>query len=302
MPKTLPPPLELDVLLTSWELSLRAERKSPETVKSYTAGVRGFLRWCEASGEVPAVDRVLVQRYTADLLDGGAAAATARSRQLGMKRFAAWLVDEGELDADPIAGLKPPKLDQQAVDPLTQDELKALIKACSGKSLRERRDEALVRLIAETGIRASEAVGMKVSEVDLTRGMATVYRGKGGKGRIVPFGPQTATAIDRYLRLRRAHARADSPDLWVGDRGKGFSYDGLYVALRYRAELAGIKGFHPHKLRTTFATRWLAGGGSEGSLMAVAGWARRDMIDRYTRATASERAADEARKLALGDL
>lgn len=301
MPKTLPK-LDLAVLLDSWELSLRAERKSPETVKSYTAGVRGFLRWCETNDEVPTVDRTLVQRYTADMLDGGSAAATARSRQLGMKRFAAWLVEEGEISADPLAGLKPPKLDTQAVQPLTEDQLRALIKACAGNSLRDRRDEALVRLMAETGIRASEAVTMKVSEVDLMRGLATVYRGKGGKGRIVPFQAQTAKALDRYLRVRRAHDRADSPDMWLGERGKGFSYDGLYVALRYRAELAGIVGFHPHLLRTTFATRWLAEGGSEGSLMAVAGWSRRDMIDRYTRATASDRAAAEARGLGLGDL
>ena len=90
--------------------------------------------------------------------------------------------------------------------------------------------------------------------------------------------------------------------MWVGDRGKGFSYDGLYVALRYRAQIAGIERFHPHLLRHTAATRWLAAGGSEGGLMAVAGWARRDMIDSYTAATAADRAAVESRGLALGDL
>ena len=58
----------------------------------------------------------------------------------------------------------------------------------------------------------------------------------------------------------------------------------------------------PHKLRHTFATHWLANEGSEGGLMAVAGWSRRDMIDRYARATASERAAVESRRLGLGDL
>ena len=118
----------------------------------------------------------------------------------------------------------------------------------------------------------------------------------------MPFGPQTATAIDRYIRTRRTHLRADNPELWVGDRGKGFSYGGLYVALRYRAQIAGIERFHPHLLRHTAATRWLAAGGSEGGLMAVAGWARRDMIDRYTAATAADRAAAESRGLALGDL
>jgi integrase len=90
--------------------------------------------------------------------------------------------------------------------------------------------------------------------------------------------------------------------LWLGGGGQSFSYHGLVRATKGRAELAGIKGFHLHKTRHTFATRWLAASGSEGGLMAVAGWSSREMIDRYTAATASERAADEARTLGLGDL
>src|SRR4029077_9795477 len=133
-------------------------------------------------------------------------------------------------------------------------------------------------------------------------GRATVHRGKGGKGRTAPFGPQTGRTIDRYVRLRRTHLLADTPALWLGDRGKSFNYDGLHKTLKYRAELAGLAGFHPHLLRHTAATRWLRAGGSEGGLMAVAGWSTRDMIDRYTGASASERAADEARGLGLGDL
>ena len=219
-----------------------------------------------------------------------------------MQRFAAWLHAEGELDTNPLLGLQPPKLDTKVTDALTGDELKALIKACAGKDLRERRHEAIVRLMAETGMRAGEVIALQTADIDMTRGLATVRRGKGAKGRIVPFGLKTGTAIDRYIRARSSHLRADSAQLWVGDRGKGFSYDGLYVALRYRAQIAGIDRFHPHLLRHTAATRWLAAGGSEGGLMAVAGWARRDMIDRYTAATASERAAAEARGLALGDL
>jgi integrase len=130
----------------------------------------------------------------------------------------------------------------------------------------------------------------------------TVRRGKGGKGRVAPFGDQTGRAIDRYLRLRRGHLLADTAALWLGDRGKGLEYYGLHKALKYRAELAGLPKFHPHLLRHTAATRWLAAGGSEGGLMAVAGWSTRDMIDRYTGASAGERAADEARRLGLGDL
>lgn len=297
-----PPPLDLAALLPSWELALRAERKSAQTIKSYGEGVRQFLRWCETNGHYPALDRTLMKGFVAHLLDAGAEPATARSRQLAVRRFSAWLAEEGEIDDDPLLGLKAPKLDTKVTESLTDDELKRLIKACAGNGFRERRDEAIVRLMAETGMRAGELLGLTLSDIDLTRGLAMVRRGKGGKGRIVPFGPQTGRAIDRYLRARRTHRLADTPALWLGDRGKELAYFGLRNALQYRAQLAGLSGFHPHLLRHTAASRWLASGGSEGGLMAVAGWSTRDMIDRYTKATAAERAAAEARNLGLGEL
>lgn len=201
-----------------------------------------------------------------------------------------------------MIGLKPPKLDQKIVDGLTEDQLRALLRACQGSTFRDRRGDAMVRLMIETGARAGEVIAMTVDDVDLGAGRVVVRRGKGGKGRTVPFGPQAARALDRYLRLRRMHPKASTSALWLGDRGKGLSYDGMYCALRARAEAAGIEGFHPHRLRHTAASRWLAAGSSEGGLMAVTGWTRRDMLDRYTRATAADRTADEARGLNLGDL
>ena len=168
--------------------------------------------------------------------------------------------------------------------------------------MRDRRDEAIVRFMFETGTRAGEVVALAVEDVDLAAGRAIVRRGKGGKGREVPFGPHTARAIDRYLRARRGHRLEARPELWLGDRGKAFNYDGLHKTLTERAAKAGIVGFTPHKLRHTAAHRWLAAGGSEMGLMAVAGWARPDMLLRYTKAQASARAGEEARRLNLGDL
>lgn len=295
-------PLDLASLLPSWELSLRAERKSAATVKVYGDGVRTFLRWCDEHHHSPALDRDLMKMFVADLLESGAEPSTARSRQLAMRRFSAWLEEEGEIDTDPLLGLKAPKLDTKVTESLSDDELRKLIKACGGKEFRDRRDEAIVRLMAETGMRAGEVCGLTLDDVNLDRGLATVRRGKGGKGRIAPFGPQTGVAIDRYVRARRTHRLADTAALWLGDRGKGLEYYGLHAALKYRAEIAGLKNFHPHLLRHTAASRWLAAGGSEGGLMAVAGWSTRDMIDRYTRSTAADRAADEARGLNLGEL
>jgi site-specific recombinase XerD len=302
MARRKPAAVDLGALLPSWELALRAERKSPQTIKSYGDAVRAFLRWCDERGHSPALGRELMKRFVADLLDAGAEAATARARQLGVRRFSAWLTEEGEIDDDPLLGLKAPKLDAKVTDSLTDDELRRLLKACGGKEFRDRRDEAIVRLMAETGMRAGEVVGLVVDDVDLIRGLATVRRGKGGKGRLAPFGPQTGRAIDRYLRMRRTHRLADMPALWLGDRGESLEYYGLHRALKYRAELAGLPKFHPHLMRHTAASRWLAAGGSEGGLMAVAGWSTRDMLDRYTKATAAERAAAEARGLNLGEL
>ncbi|WP_369047173.1 tyrosine-type recombinase/integrase [Sinomonas sp. P10A9] len=301
MPSTAPSP-DPGSLLPSWLLALRAERKSPATLKSYGDGVRSFLSWCAQEGRPALLDRATVNGFTASLLDDGREPSTVRSRQLAVRRFSAWLVEEGEAEADLLLGIRAPKLDVKVVEPLSDAELKALVKACAGTDLRDRRDEAIVRFMAETGTRAGECATLLLADVDLVHGTAIVRRGKGGKGRAVPFGAQTARALDRYRRVRASHRLADTPALWLGDRGKPFAYDGLHKTLSERAAAAGIAGFHPHKLRHTAAHRWLAAGGSEGGLMAVAGWTRPDMLQRYTKARASERAADEARKLNLGDL
>jgi integrase len=95
----------------------------------------------------------------------------------------------------------------KVIPELSTDQIQALLKVCQGRGFRERRDEAIVRLMLETMARAGEVVAMQVSDVDLRDGSAIIRRGKGGKGRRVPFGPQTGRSIDRYLRLRREHKR-----------------------------------------------------------------------------------------------
>lgn len=156
--------------------------------------------------------------------------------------------------------------------------------------------------MAETGIRASEVIALDVTDLDPDVHRITVRRGKGGILRTIPVGPTTNAAIRGYLDERRHHPRAESARLWLGERGATFGYDGLNQALRRRARQAGIDGFHPHRLRHTAAHRWLAAGDTESGLMAMAGWSRTDMLVRYTRATAAERAAAEALRLDLGNL
>jgi site-specific recombinase XerD len=296
---------DLRDLLESWELSLRAERKSPATIDSYVRSVRYYLDWCgTVNGLHWPLDRQTLQRYVTHILDSGGEANTARIRQQAVRRFTHWLAEQEEIDADPFTGMRPPKIDTKVVEALSQHDLHLMVKACAGKTLKDRRDEAMLRLLAETGMRAGELLALCTYDVDLGGGVVVIRKGKGGKGRYVAITATAAAAIDRYLRVRRHHRYAASGALWLTTTGgiERMSYAGLRRALQGRAAAAGVTGFHIHKLRHTFASRWLSAGGSEGGLMAAAGWTSRQMVDRYSRATASERAMAEARRLGLGEL
>jgi site-specific recombinase XerD len=302
-------PADLEAFVPSWQIHLRAERKTDGTIKTYLDGVRPYLAWCVAGGRDP-LDRGALKGWTSELLESGRSASTAKTRMMGVRHFARWLHAEGEIPDNPFLSMKPPKVDQPLVPVLDDNQIRALIKACQPAraeervglpSLRHRRDEAIVRLLVETGLRASECLNLEVGDVDLSEGIVKVRRGKGGKGRSVPFGPKVAQSLDRYMRVRRLHKLAETPPLWLGDRGRGIAYNGLYWALNQRADAAGIEEFHPHMLRHTSTDRWLARGGSETGAMAVHGWSSPAMLQRYGKANRERRAIDEARGLNLGD-
>lgn len=289
-------------LMDSWLIALRAEGKAKSTMEGYSTAVRQFIAWAKVEGCEPFLDRPTVTAFIAHILDAGAEPSTARARQLGLRQFSAWLADEGENSEDELLLLKHVKTAIKVTPELSDDQCTALLKACQGRHLRDVRDMAILRLMLETGARAGEVANLALDDVSLTEGTAVIRRTKTGRARTVPFGTKTAAAIDRYIRARRSHPLAHTPALWLGERGMGFGYEGLYSALGRRAELAGVRPFYPHLLRHTAASRWLAAGGSEQGLMTVAGWRNRSMLDRYTANSTEKRAADEARRLGLGDL
>jgi site-specific recombinase XerD len=287
--------------LETWMTALEAAGREPATLRAYRAGVEGFLRWHAAQGTAkPVLDKAAVRAYLADLAKE-CKPATCQLRHAALRRFSAYLAAEEVTEGDALAGMKPPKGDQPVVPRLSDEELAALIRACKGREFTDRRDEALVRLMAEALLRASEAIGLTVADVDVRGGVALVRRGKGGKGRRVPFGPETGQAIDRYLRLRRRHPLAHTAPMWLPGAGRPrFGYQGLAAAIGARAQAAGVEHFHLHRLRHTGASRWLRAGGSPLSLRAVGGWTDLAMVQRYTADTAEAQAIEEARRLGLG--
>ena len=106
--------------------------------------------------------------------------------------------------------IKPPKVPEPRTEMLTREQTKALLAECAGKDFTSRRDTAIILLLADTGMRRMELAGLTTEDLDLRARVAYVV-GKGRRPRTVPFGARTAQALDRYLRSRRQHARADSP-------------------------------------------------------------------------------------------
>lgn len=296
-------------LMEFWLVHLRGAGKSPQTLIAYERGARQYLEFCREQGHPPIVRRSL-SAWLASLRDRGLQGYTARTRLTAVRSFAKWLADEGEIDVSPFVGMNQPVVDEKMVQPLTDEQITAMIAACKTgprpgpeQTYLGVRDAALIHVLAESAIRSGELLALLVDDVRWkdTPPTLIVRKTKTRRGRTVPLSPQAADRLARYVRERRKLRDSGLDEFWLSARGGPLRYGGFYDALVKRAESAGVKDWHPHRMRHTGAHRWLAAGGSEGGLMAVAGWQSPSMLNRYTRAQAGARAAEEAKRLNLGE-
>jgi site-specific recombinase XerD len=296
--------MSLDYLAASFELHLRAEGKSAKTVRIYLTALRHFSAWAQDRypdlSDWPAVGRDHLRQWAAETIESSSA-GNASVQWRGLQQFLKWAEFEGEVEKNPMRGLAGPQVIAPLVPVIELDQLRALLATVAGNSFIERRDNAILRLLIDTGIRRGELVGLRIEDVKLFEREATVT-GKGGRTRVIRFGAKTAKAIDRYLRLRGQHPCADGPALWLSTRADGpITYHGMAMIIRRRAGMAGLDHLHLHQFRHTSAHLWLDQGGAEGDLMELAGWTSRQMLTRYGASARSARARRSYDRIELGD-
>ncbi|MBA2768538.1 MAG: tyrosine-type recombinase/integrase [Sporichthyaceae bacterium] len=238
-------PQRLDDLSRSFARRLRAEGKAQRTAVIYGQALRSSVAGWSPGGREPTLEemsRASVREWLATLAERNEL-STGRTRYKGLHPFCSWLVAEGEIEANPLGGLEPPVAEAKPVPVLPDNDLVRLLKACAGKDFRDRRDEAVIRLLLDCGVRVSELCGLKLGDVDLDREMALVT-GKGNKVRPVYFGARTARALDRYRRERARQRHAHLEAFFLSQRG-GLTPDGVRDLVNVRGPAGRHRGAAP---------------------------------------------------------
>jgi integrase/recombinase XerD len=297
MPDTVAPPhtAAFNALVLDFIAYLELERGlSRNTLEAYRSDLLQYGAYLQQTGrDALSVNHADLAAFVGSIANGAegkapAAATTIQRKVACLRSFYRHLRREELLDRDPTAELKGPPKGKRLPKVLSRDEVAALLAQPRGAGPAALRDRALLELMYACGLRASEAVGVDLDELDLEAGVLRVT-GKGMKERIVPVGSKAVAALLAYLTVGRPAlvGLGDERRVFVNQRGRGLTRQGLYKIVQRHARSAGLaEKMSPHTLRHTFATHLLAGGCDLRSLQEMLGHADIATTQMYTHLSA----------------
>jgi integrase/recombinase XerD len=267
---------------------------SRNTLEAYRSDLLQYGEWLSRTGrDALTVGHRELAAFTDELAEGRgdkapAAPATLQRKVACLRSFYRHLRRTAMLVEDPTAHLRAPKESRRLPQVLSRDEVASLLAQPTGTRPADLRDRALLETMYACGLRASEAIGLEVGDLDLEAGILRA-RGKGAKERIVPIGGAASRALATYLRHGRPVLVGERWEgrLFVNQRGAGLTRQGLYKIVQRHAAAAGLADkMSPHTLRHTFATHLLAGGCDLRSLQEMLGHADIATTQLYTHLSA----------------
>lgn len=238
---------------------------------------RDLLKVCHFMQErginsATAVKEQDLKAYIHALEEQKLAAATVSRNIASIKAFFLYLFSEEKIQNDAALCLKAPKIEKKMPEILTMGEVSALLEQANGDSPKEIRDKAMLELLYATGIRVTELISLKVSDVNLP--MHFIMCRDPHKERMIPFGTQAHDALERYLGGVRAEMVEDksSEILFANCSGKPMSRQGFWKLIKFYAKKAGITAdITPHTLRHSFAAHLVENGADLKSVQEMLG-------------------------------
>jgi integrase/recombinase XerD len=290
-----PAAVGIEPLILDFLAYLELERGlSRNTLQAYRSDLLQFGAYLDRHGlDVASAAHGDLAAFLSELAGGDAAhapvAATTLARKVAcLRSFYRHLRLDGAIDHDPTADLHGPRRPQRLPHVLSRGDVSRLLSQPQGAGPLALRDRALLETMYACGLRASEAVGLELGDVDLEEGLLRA-RGKGSKERLVPVGRQAVTALMAYRRGGRPELLGEKVEsrLFVNRRGGPLTRQGLYKIVQGHARRAGLEDrMSPHTLRHSFATHLLAGGCDLRSLQEMLGHADLATTQIYTHLSA----------------
>jgi integrase/recombinase XerD len=267
---------------------------SRNTLEAYRSDLQQYGQFLDRRGTDPLdVTPADLSAFVSELATGReghkpVAPATLQRKIACLRSFYRHLRRDQILEHDPTSELRPPRSKGRLPKVLSRDEVATLLAQPRGNSAAAVRDRALLETMYACGLRASEAIALELSELDLEAGILRAH-GKGSKERIVPIGSKAIETLRAYIESARPRLVGirDEPHVFVNLRGVGLSRQGLYKIVQRHARTAGLeRKMSPHTLRHSFATHLLAGGCDLRSLQEMLGHADIGTTQIYTHLSA----------------